>query len=411
LALRARVAVHHTPTRHCSKISRLRGFSAALLGLLASACGRIGYDELARDGSGGADASACASLVFSPAAPRTNLNTVVTLRASGGTPPYVYALVQGGGVVGGIVSANSFLAPGEPGKSKLSVADAAGCVAYADVTYGGDFLFYVGGQAGGVATDEVWRSGDGVTWTPSGVLPGPRSSGALLVYVDRLWFLGGTDAAGTRRDEVWSSADGMTWTLAGTLPVPMSAPAATVMGGMWLAGGYNNQDRVWTSGDGAQWSQLGPLPMVSHGGVMVVHGGRMWHLGGHDDSSGTFYDQTYSSVLGVTWSPGGRLATPREYVGATVFGGRIWLAGGTGSGTFDDVLTSDDGTAWVTSGTLPSPRARGAMTGFQDRVWFVGGDDGGGPWSAVAPGAWTTAPGNLGSRNSGGLAAFTPAGT
>src|SRR5512140_1523694 len=148
---------------------------------LAGACGRIGFDAGV---AGTTDDGMVAVLTVSPAAPTINVGSKVAFQVGGGTPPY--ALTADTGTVQNL----TFVAPTEAGTTIVHASDTDGRTADVTVTYRGDHLFVAGGDVSGAIDASVLTTTDGITWTTAGNLPAPRANGALVVYDDRLYYLG-----------------------------------------------------------------------------------------------------------------------------------------------------------------------------------------------------------------------------
>ncbi len=126
-----------------------------------------------------------------------------------------------------------------------------------------------GGRMDGLDTNDIWRSTDGLTWsrvTPVGPIFDPLDSHRVLVFNNRMWVIGGwdffTNEGGTQTfsNEVWSTADGVHWTQhtpSGAIFSPRAGHDAVVFNGrMWVIGGSDNTTRyndVWSSADGVTW--------------------------------------------------------------------------------------------------------------------------------------------------------------
>ncbi len=376
----------------------------AVLLIILAACGRLGFED-ARSRTPPGDCL----LVLDPGAPRLNFHSQRQIQSKRGTQPIEFeiagpATIDPTGVV---------TAAGDPGTATIKATDAGGCTASTTLTIGGDSLWYAGGTANGVASSQVWTSGDGLTWTLAGNLPDKRSNGALLGFHDRLWWISGSDGIGPR-DEVWSSPDGAVWTLAGHSPIAAISFASVVFDGqMWMIGGTAGADvkTVYASDDGATWSLVGMLPDDSHGGSATVARGKLWYLGGHNGLSGTVYNWVLSSTTGVTWQQTGTMATGRQYAAAIEMQGTIVLAGGvdTSVGMTTSVVTTTNGTTFVPWTPLPNARAYGQMVLFGGRAWAMGGNDGGAVFSGVPGMPWVTTTTSFPvPRESGGVVAFTP---
>ncbi len=112
-------------------------------------------------------------------------------------------------------------------------------------------------------------------------------------------------------------------------------------GRIWVLGGRGgkgagegNLDDVWSSADGRTWQrELEHAPWSPRNGhAAVVHGGRLWVLGGWGDANtgeGNLND-VWSTPDGRTWSPATSQAPwlPRNGHTAVSFQNRLHLLGG-----------------------------------------------------------------------------------
>jgi hypothetical protein len=346
-------------------------------------CGRIAFVPV--------DSSNDAVLAITPEVARLNLGSRLTFVATGGEPPYVFARTSGTGKLD--PDTGAFRAPGYPGAATVEVRDAAGAIATAQLGFGGDALYAVGGFVDGFAVDSVWRSTDGVAWDVIGQLPAARGGGELVVFDDHLIYLGGSsEPEGTRFREVWSSPDGIAWTELATLPAPMMAAAGIVMGDqIWLLGGRTPGEdyelRVWSSGDAIDWRAEAPLRAGVHGARAAVVGNELWLVAGHVNPEVTDRIWGRSSGDGI-WSEHGAVPAPGEFHGATVHAGELWVAGG--QGLRDRVVSSVDGMNWNEHARLPLAREQLHLLEWQQALWVAGGAPAqvwrsisGGPWSVT----------------------------
>lgn len=207
--------------------------------------------------------------------------------------------------------------------------------------------WYNGRLPGHSASNQVWSSGDGVTWNQvAAAAPWPaRLAGVSLEFKDRLWVLGGTENYyfGTDADlknDVWSSAEGREWRLE-TAKAPWSPRAyhqAVVLNGkIYVFGGgnyvpdFHAKNDVWSSANGIDWTletEAAPwAPRLWFSAV--VYRDRIWVLGGwskEDDN----YGDVWHSADGKHWE---RLETAtcwkaRHEHSALVFEDRLWVLGG-----------------------------------------------------------------------------------
>lgn len=160
--------------------------------------------------------------------------------------------------------------------TQLTAAAGFGAKTYVQSAYLNNVLYYLGGQdTAGVYDNGVYSSSDGITWTlvtatPSwgGVGVALRTRYAVLSFGGYLWVIGGT-VNGVRKNDVWYSADGNTWTQA-TAAAAFSARTDpnvfAVNGAMVLVGGIDGGGQllnIYTSSDGATWTVSSPATGVT----------------------------------------------------------------------------------------------------------------------------------------------------
>lgn len=373
---------------------------AACVLVLAAGCGRVQFDE--RSETAG-DASSTLALVLEPPTATINMGSKLQLTASGGVPPYTFDVLGGGWIDPAV---GLFVAPSRVGTSTVRVTDAASATATAEVMYGGSTIFLAGGLVGGASVTEVRASSDGLTWNVVGALPAPRANGSLVVFDDRLLYLGGNNA-GVPQPTIYASTDGASWMLVGMLPDRVVSAAVTVhAGALWLISGYEgtvDHPEVLRSTDGVTWTNAGMFPTPRHEHDVISRDDRLVVLGGHGAIE---YTDIVSSIDGATWttSPttlsfatdfqgGGELGDTvvrscgqscstveassdltnwatgtlpdgtREGPSIVNAGGRLLLFGGGRT----SILASTDGIAWSVVGTLPVTISRGSATVFTPR--------------------------------------------
>ena len=331
---------------------------AALAFAMITGCGRVGFDAL--------------DLQISPSTTRSNLNTITQFVATGGEPPYTFVLESG---TGELDQAGTFRAATYPGAATVAVTDASGDVARASITFGGDYLYYMGGFET-VPRADVYRSFDGITWDLIGALPGGRSWGATWVFDDAMYYAGGdTDGSGNIfYDQVFRSVDGVTWNQIGTLPIPMEIPGAAVFKGrLWVFCGaqFGNGYRrdILSSADGVTWRTEGQFPIGIHGAEVIVYKDRLWSLAGHISSGQT--NVSFVSDDGVNWTALPAFPAPGEYLAPTVSGDRMWAAGGLGLA--DRVVWSTDGMTWTDADRLSASRVDARLVEMRGELWIIGG--------------------------------------
>jgi hypothetical protein len=135
-------------------------------------------------------------------------------------------------------------------------------------------------QGTSVATNDVWSSPDGVTWTQVNANApwSARSAHSSLVFNNKMWILGGVDTTQPRDlNDVWYSSDGVNWTP--VVPAPWAGrrghTALVFSNKMYVLGASDNGqgNDVWSSPDGVTWTQVtanAPWPKRSWHQVIVA---------------------------------------------------------------------------------------------------------------------------------------------
>lgn len=208
--------------------------------------------------------------------------------------------------------------------------------------------WYNGRLPGHGASNQVWSSTDGVTWTQvTGTADwSPRIAAAAVVFRGRMWILGGTENYyfgddRSLRNDVWSSADGKTWKLeTDSAPwSPRAYHAAVVHGGkIWVMGGgnyvpkYHGLNDVWSSANGIHWKQVtDSAPWHQRLWFSsVVHRDHMWVLGGWSNNPSKNWGDVWYSRDGKLWKQlhSRVIWKARHEQSAYVFRDRIWVVGG-----------------------------------------------------------------------------------
>jgi hypothetical protein len=303
---------------------------------------------------------------------------------------------------------------------------------WASLTIYNNQLWYIGGKpdlpispppgSNGDATNDVWRSADGISWTlvsANGAAPfAPRYNHVSFAANGRLWVMGGqgvtAGVATATTADAWSTLDGVSWTKENVNGIARSYFArvvqetgkATVIGG--VQAGYANN--VWQTTDGTNWSELSSFAQFSsRESPGVEFNGQMWITGGfaiNGTVNGQRSDEIWHSSDGLNWSritPNGSVFSARDGHGFTVFNNRMWVIGGWnnptgGTGTevrFNDVWSSADGVTWQleTPAAAFAPRVGHATVTFGGKLWVIGGGTAAGDvndvWSSTDGIAWT----------------------
>ncbi len=187
--------------------------------------------------------------------------------------------------------------------------------------------------------------------------------------------------------------------------------AAVVYDGkMWMMGGVDNsgvfKNDVWYSSDGITWTRATSSAAWSarHSLVAVVYDNKMWIMGGYT-SSGRVKDVWYSTD-GVTWTQATANAewSARQGVVALVLDNKMWMMGGldVGNSNLNDVWYSSDGVTWTqaTPSAAWSARCAFAAVVYDDKMWIMGGAISGGRandvWYSSDGITWTRATASAG---------------
>lgn len=168
---------------------------------------------------------------------------------------------------------------------------------------------------------DVWRTTDGVTCEQviAEAPYGNRSASAVTVFQDKLWLMGGkTPGANTppeagygdttTHNDVWCSGDGVTWKQvtkdSGWSPRQWFA-AEVYHDRLWIIGGYDNVNGtnlgdVWHSQDGVTWHVYeSPTTFAPrHEPTTYVHDGRLLVIAGN---TWPVVNDVWSLTLGTDW--------------------------------------------------------------------------------------------------------------
>ena len=120
---------------------------------------------------------------------------------------------------------------------------------HATVAFNGS-LWVLGGWNGQTVFDDIWTSQDGVQWTqvPATQHFAARCSHRSAVFDNRIWIIGGQHveySKGTEEityaNDVWNSGDGISWTEADKAGFPPRAAFGLLVSGenLWTVGGYD----------------------------------------------------------------------------------------------------------------------------------------------------------------------------
>jgi Kelch motif protein len=253
-----------------------------------------------------------------------------------------------------------------------------------------------------VPQSDIWSSSDGRTWRleTANAAFGTRWIHKTLVYDNAIWLLSGVRADGSGANEVWKSLDGVNWT-----PVTQVTPwgaigfvpsmAATVFNGqMWVV----ISGRTYSSSDGANWTAQSAANAIG-GGIpreyasFTSYNNKLWYIGGaavflvSPGSPATFnrvaQNDVWSSNDGITWTQVTATApfAARQQHAAFVLGNKLWVFGGqrfngsTAGPPPNDAWTTTDGVNW-TQAALDTFMVNSWLQGLvqeTNRVTFIGG--------------------------------------
>ena len=304
-----------------------------------------------------------------------------------------------------------------------------GTRANASLTVYDNALWYVGGTPSFVssgnnvgidASNAVYKSSDGITWSQLAAPPfTPRFRHSSFVRNGKLWVFGGqgyvNGAPAPAPGDAWSTTDGVTWTQETTTgrlargffleTIEESNPArVTIVGG--IQGTYANA--VWQSSGTAQWTVRTAFAQFSPRHTeTAVFNGYFWAIGGAVTNDGTpgsgNIDEVWRSADGLNWTritPTTPIFSPRDGHRVLVFNNRLWVIGGWdnvtgGSGTRNnEVWSTTDGASWTKHATPGfDARVGHAAVSFDGRLWVIGGSTGPGVvtndvWSSVNGETW-----------------------
>jgi hypothetical protein len=168
-------------------------------------------------------------------------------------------------------------------------------------------------------------------------LPG-RIFRGVGVFNGKIWLLGGFDGKNYYND-VWNSGDGVTWTRitehAAWSPRTVGQPFVFrdrmyIIGGGVIDGATEinpaSAREVWSTVDGKDWVKtLGEMPMIA-GGAPVVFDDKLWLVGANRD--GSFGRSSMVSSDAVDWIEHRAPWSPRGGAAAWVMGDKLYMTGG-----------------------------------------------------------------------------------
>lgn len=231
------------------------------------------------------------------------------------------------------------------------------------VCTGNGYIYLTGGYASGIATSDVYRSADGVTFELLTSSPGWAARGAhgCLFYNGRIYIFAGSNEGGTFFNDCWSSPTGLpgTWvqeTAAAAFAARHELSFCVHNGEMYLSGGYNTSGDtyyadVWKSTNGSLWS----LVTSNFGQAMRQHCmmsflTNLYIYGGNYASSTNFNTIWRSVDNGVNWTQPANIWAPRKDLKGLINDTAdqlILLGGRTQTAAYDDAYVTSDGLAFT----------------------------------------------------------------
>jgi len=253
----------------------------------------------------------------------------------------------------------------------------------------------IGGSMRGYS-DKAWQSTDGNQWTELSSFAqfSPRAA-ATVEFLGDMWTVGGFTAESNVSNEIWRNSNGLTWTRVtpvGPVFSPRDGHQAVVFNGrLWVIGGWDESlinggtetptNDVWSSADGIHWIQHNPVgtifsPRAGH--KAAVFNGKLWIVGG-GTAINTYVNDVWSTVDGVNWvqETASAAFVPRTDHGVVAFNNLLWLFGGNNGSTLADIWKSTDGVSWTVvrpMGASFAPRLGHVVTTYNNRMWLIGGE-------------------------------------
>ncbi|MBI2901930.1 MAG: hypothetical protein HYY17_17245 [Planctomycetes bacterium] len=252
------------------------------------------------------------------------------------------------------------------------------------------------GMAGGAAAQAT-------AWQPTASLPDARQGHASATYNGYVYVLGGSKAVGPafqHFDTVFYAKvqqDGSlgAWLTAAPLRKEVSYASCVAHGGrLYLIGGMNNSatggvrdvDVAVINPDGSTsaWFLAATLPLYEqrHDAAAAACGGRLYVIGG--STGGAFFDSVLVSTLDANGIPGPFGSTTALGIGryghtAIARQGRLFVFGGTANGSDATVRSAPvnaDGTVgtWAAASSFAGSRAHHGSAVGGGRIYVVGGN-------------------------------------
>jgi hypothetical protein len=191
--------------------------------------------------------------------------------------------------------------------------------------------------AGGIGTNTMAFSNDGVKWYPMGSTVFTTQCNALL-WNGFLWVAGG---AGT--NTLAYSYDSVSWTGLGTSIFDTQCTSIVWNGTIFVATGYNTNHLAY-SYDGINWTGLGTTLFTGGGVAHCVSWNGQYFLAG---GSGTT-NRIVISTNGINWNGLDGSSVFGTSCRAIIWTGAVWVGGGRTTGSLGVLAYSlNNGTTWT----------------------------------------------------------------
>ena len=229
-------------------------------------------------------------------------------------------------------------------------------------------------------------------WLRRNSMPLARSRGAAVAFPanGRIYVIGGEYNNGST-DMPIEEYDPLanTWTQRTTLQTGVSNVGAAVIGNaIYIPGGYSTSQPVGTRNtlqvyypleDRVDVITTDPLPAPRFGHGVAAYNGKLYVIGGSDDSlaaKNTLYEYDPARPAGSRWQTKAPMPTARIYLGAAELDGLIYAAGGIPGG-FTDLATVEAynpaTNAWTTRHAMSLGRGGLALVGVDSTQPGCGG--------------------------------------
>ncbi len=191
--------------------------------------------------------------------------------------------------------------------------------------------------------NDVWSSSDGINWVQETASApfSPRYWHTSVVYNNRIWVIGGSDISGGFLNDVWSSADGINWTRetssAGFTP-RYGLTSVVLNGKLFILNGFDNNynylNDIWSTTDGINWYQekISAAYTGRMDNGLTYYDGLLWMIGGYydDNMNEYFMNDVWISPDGANWT---QLCSTTNFTSRVAFvllsySGKLWVIGG-----------------------------------------------------------------------------------